>query len=225
MEFVDRLLGGRLGQLEKANIAQQVDLVEFPATFTFGTETITLRHFGPEDRAAMLTFARALPEHDLLFLRRDVTKEENVDAWLRDVAEGNYATIVAFAGDEIAGYATVASDGMTWTRHVAELRLQISPRLRGLGLGQLLIEQAFALARERGIRKMMAQMTIDQKAAVRGFERLGFEKEAILRGQVMDRDGGLHDLLIMGLDVERFRASLDHARIHATTMYSEWPSG
>jgi hypothetical protein len=34
------------------------------------------------------------------------------------------------------------------------------------GLGRLLTEQGFAIARERGVRKMIAQMTTDQEAAI-----------------------------------------------------------
>lgn len=87
--------------------------------------------------------------------------------------------------------------------------------MRGLGLGRLLTEQGFAIARERGVRKMIAQMTTDQEAAVHAFERMGFEREAVLRGQVMDREGALHDLQIMGLNVQEFRAKLDLARAQA----------
>ncbi len=68
---------------------------------------------------------------------------------------------------------------MTWTRHVAELRVLVAPEMRGLGLGRLLTEQGFAIARERGVRKMIAQMTTDQEAAVHAFERMGFEREAV----------------------------------------------
>ena len=110
---------------------------------------------------------------------------------------------------QLLGYASVASDRLSWTRHVAELRILIAPRMRGKRLGRLLTEQAFALAKERDVKKMMAQMTTDQEAAIKVFSRMGFQKEARLRNQVIDRDGGLHDLQIMSLDVEEFQAKID----------------
>ena len=56
---------------------------------------------------------------------------------------------------------------------------------------------------------MMAQMTTDQEAAIKVFNRMGFQREARLRNQVMDRDGALHDLQIMSLDVDEFQAKID----------------
>ena len=127
-------------------------------------------------------------------------------------------TCLTVAGDGAIlsrGYATVASDGLAWTRHVAELRVLVSPSMRGLQLGRILTEQAFAIARQRGVRKMIAQMTLDQRAAMRVFSHIGFEREARLRNQLIDRDGQLHDLQIMSLDVDEFRAKIDLMTISA----------
>jgi len=204
--------GSELPRLEAQAAAQQVPEVEFPMQVAVGGHEVTIGLIDRSDRDGILAFARALPEHDLLFLRRDITQPENVDEWISDVEAGRYASLIARAGDRVVGYATVASDGMTWTRHVAELRLLLAPDYRGEGLGRLLIAQSFRMARDRGIRKIIAQMTTDQKAAIRSFERLGFEREAILHNQVIDRAGALHDLQIMGLDLERFRMKLLIAR-------------
>ena len=126
--------------------------------------------------------------------------------WVEDLEADRYVTILALRGKEIIGYTTVASEGLDWTRHVAELRVLVSPSARGLRLGRVLTEQAFALAGQRGVRKMLAQMTTDQHAAIRVFDHLGFVKEGRLRNQLIDRDGQLHDLQIMSLDVDEFRA-------------------
>jgi len=40
-----------------------------------------IRRFAPGDRDAMLTFANTLPEHDLLFLGRDLKHPRVVEAW------------------------------------------------------------------------------------------------------------------------------------------------
>ena len=111
--------------------------------------------------------------------------------------------------DAVVGYTSVATDRLGWTRHVAELRVLISHEMRGKNLGRLLTEQAFAFAKQRGVKKMMAQMTTDQEAAVKVFSRMGFQREARLRNQVMDRDGALHDLQLMSLDVDEFQAKID----------------
>ncbi|MCA9821300.1 MAG: GNAT family N-acetyltransferase [Dehalococcoidia bacterium] len=215
-QWLIRLFGGRLGELEELrSVQEEVVLMALPAEREFAGKVVRLREIEPADRDRILSFARALPEHDLLFLRRDITQPEEVDSWLADVASGNYSTVVALVGDELVGYATVAQDGMTWTRHVGELRLLVAPALRGVGLGSLLIDQAFAIAKTRGLQKIVAQMTVDQEGAINGFERLGFRKEAVLRRHVIDRNGELHDLQIMAFDAEEFAQMLLRERIRA----------
>jgi L-amino acid N-acyltransferase YncA len=206
LKSIGRLFGG---QIADQVAAQSAEPLEYPATITFDNTALTLRLLARGDEEAMLEFAQGLPAHDLLFLRRDITHPDVVDEWLRDIEDGYRTTIVAAEGDRVVGYASVASDRLSWTHHVAELRVLISPSMRGKRLGRLLTEQAFALAKERGVKKMMAQMTTDQEAAVKVFTRMGFQREARLRNQVMDRDGALHDLQIMSLDVDEFQAKID----------------
>jgi RimJ/RimL family protein N-acetyltransferase len=73
----------------------------------------------------------------------------------------------------------------------------------------VLTQEAFALALELGIEKMVAQMTVDQKGAIAVFEGMGFRPEALLRDHVKDRDGRKHDLLVLSHDVARFQAQMD----------------
>ena len=215
-QWLLRLFGGKLSELEEYRAAhQEVVLLELPAEREFAGKMVQLRIIEPGDRDRIVKFARSLPEHDLLFLRRDITDPAEVDGWLADVAKGNYSTVVALVDGELVGYATVAQDGMTWTRHVGELRLLIAPELRGVGLGSLLIDQAFAMATTRGLRKIVAQMTVDQEGAINGFERLGFRKEAVLRRHVADRNGDLHDLQIMSFDSQEFEQMLQRERVRA----------
>ncbi|MFN0145235.1 MAG: N-acetyltransferase family protein [Dehalococcoidia bacterium] len=215
--LIDKVFAGGLGRLEEQNAAQHVDLAPLPAEISIAGEQVALRPVEAGDRDALLAFARSLPEYDLAFLLVDITKPEGVDDWLREVAAGRYATLVACAGPEIVGSATVAASDMPWKRHVAELRMMLVPRMRGKGLGRLLAQQSFAIAEERGIRKMTAHMTTDQEAAIHTFEKMGFEREAVLRGEVKDADGRLHDLQIMALDADQFRTRLAVARNASTS--------
>ncbi len=180
----------------------------YPSQVTISGKRVTLRLMTDGDRAAMLAFARALPEHDLLFLRRDITDERAVDAWLHDIADGEVVTVLAEVDGAIGGYATTHRSSLRWSEHVAELRVLVGEPLRGLGIGRLLTQEAFALALGQGIEKMVAQMTLDQKGAIATFEELGFRPEALLRDHVKDRQGSKHDLLVMGHDVAKFEATL-----------------
>ncbi|HEY5477292.1 MAG TPA: GNAT family N-acetyltransferase [Tepidiformaceae bacterium] len=203
-------LGPRWAVVEQAK-AQPETALSLPATITLDGVNLLLRGVRIGDAPAILAFARALPAHDLLFLRRDITSSVQVDAVLRDAETGLAVTVLAFEGQEVVGYATIASDGLSWTQHVRELRVLVAERMRGKHLGRLLIEQSFAIARMQGAKKMIAQMTVDQRGAIGVFRRMGFEPEARLRSQVIDRSGQLHDLQIMGLDIDAFEARLEVA--------------
>jgi L-amino acid N-acyltransferase YncA len=178
----------------------------YPQTRTVGSSEVTLRLMDPGDGAAMLKFAQSLPEHDLLFLRRDITQQPAIDDWLADVSDGVTTTVLATTPDGIVGYATIERSRLRWSAHVAELRVMISDSLRGKGLGRILTQEAFALALEGGIEKMVAQMTLDQKGAIATFEGLGFRPEALLRDHVKDREGNTHDLLLLSHEVAKFEA-------------------
>jgi L-amino acid N-acyltransferase YncA len=55
---------------------------------------------------------------------------------------------------------------------------------------------------DMGVRKMIAQMTLEQTAAMAVFRRLGFTSEALLPDHVIDAAGQTHDLLVMARRVE-----------------------
>ncbi|HMO54866.1 MAG TPA: GNAT family N-acetyltransferase, partial [Tepidiformaceae bacterium] len=132
----------------------------YPAQHRLGTRDISLRLMTSGDKQAVLTFARKLPEHDLLFLRRDITQDAALDDWLGEIATGEITTVLAFEGSDVVGYATIQRSQLRWTEHVAELRVLVAESMRGHGLGRLLTQEAFANALGLGIEKMVAQMTL-----------------------------------------------------------------
>ncbi len=165
-----------------------------------GTE-VELRNMGGEDKAAVLTFAQKLPQEDLLFLRVDLTEESVVDEWLANLAAGLSHTLIASDAEGMIGYATVHSNPASWTRHVGEIRVNISPEYRGRGLGRVLTSHIFDLAGGLGLQKLTANMTSDQRGAQAAFRKLGFVPEAHLADYVQDRSGRTRDMIIMSYDV------------------------
>ena len=137
---------------------------------------VSFRPMTVGDRDRIISFARSLPHNDLLFLRTDITQSSNVDDWMRHINEGATVTVLAEIGQQLAGYASVHTDQARWTRTIGEIRLQVGPRFRGLGLGRLLAAEIFSIGKERGLRKMAAMMTPDQAGARAAFEKLGFEQ-------------------------------------------------
>jgi len=175
----------------------------FPLPVTLRGKALVFRPLDAACRDAMLRFASELPEQDLLFLDRDIAQGPVVDQWIRRVAEGSLFTVVGWQDDDIVGYATVERGNVRWTRHVAELRVVVAESCRGIGLGRWLLELAFEVALEEGATKLVARMTPDQTGALSLFERLGFEREAVLRDHAQDGNGLAHDLVMLSFHTRK----------------------
>lgn len=162
-------------------------------------QEVSLRLMTEKDKQALLNFARSLPPDDLLFLRTDITDPAIIDAWVQNIEERRSVTVLAEQGDKIAGYASIHTDGARWTRRVGEIRVQVGPDRRGLGLGKRLVGEIFRLSQDLGLKKLAAMMTPEQASARATFEELGFRIEAQLQDWVVDREGRSRDLVIMTL--------------------------
>ena len=161
------------------------------------------------DRAALVEFVATLPPQDLLFVPRDLGHPKVVDAWMRSIDAGELVSLAARADGRMVGCTAIFVDELSWSKHVGELRILVGPAWRGRGLGRTLIQECFAQALELGLRKLVAQMTVDQRAAIAVFEELGFRAEALLSGHVADRDGKLHDLVLLAHDVAAVRGRME----------------
>lgn len=182
---------------------------QFPQSFTVDDAQLEVRLMTNDDKEAVLKFANALPEEDLLFLRVDLTDPAVVDDWIRSLESGDSISLVAYDDEGLVGYSTVHRNKARWTRRVGEIRVNVSGAYRSKGLGKFLTNRIFDIARHEGLKKLMANMTVDQKNAQAVFRRLGFIPEAILADYVEDRSGTSRDLVIMSYDIDGHSEQVD----------------
>ncbi len=183
---------------------------DYPRAVTLDDKTaISLRLMTASDADRIMAFARALPEQDLLFLRVDITDPKVVAQWMQNIASERTVTVIAEASGDLAGYASLHYNQVTWQRHLGEIRIQVGLPYRSHGLGRVLAGEVFGVARDLGLRKIVAQMTVEQKGAIATFERLGFHPEALLQDFVIDRAGRTHDRVVMSYDVEGLTDRVD----------------
>jgi len=156
----------------------------------------------------VLGFARSLPTHDLLFLRRDITQPKVLSAWVRQIEAGEIVSLLARSNEQVLGCTAVVRDEHSWSPHLGELRVLVGPAGRERGLGRLLIQESFLIALGLGLEKLTAHMTADQTGAIAVFEEMGFQAEALLRDHVRDKAGEKHDIVILSHDVERFQSQM-----------------
>jgi len=186
-------------------------LQAFPMAITLEDgRDLELRPAAQGDQDAIVAFANALPESDLLFLRVDITQPAVVANWLHNISNGETVSLLAVdANGEVSGYATVDRNAARWTRRVGEIRVNVAASHRSQGLGRHLTSRIFDVARSLGLKKLTAHMTPNQTGAHAAFTRLGFRPEALLADYIEDRDGKVHDLTILSYDIDGLTSQVD----------------
>lgn len=174
---------------------------QYRRTVRVNDRDVCLRPMLAADEEAMLAFARALPEEDLLFLENDITQPAVVAEWIEASEEGRRYTLLAEEAGKLVGYGSLNRQDLHWTRHQGEIRVIVSPSHRELGLGSILAREILDVARQTGLSKIVAQMPRDQDNARAVFRKLGFDLESMLADWVIDREGNTHDLVIMGYEI------------------------
>ena len=178
---------GALRRVE-ANYPREVTLAD--------DHPIQLRLMGEPDVDAVLSFARTLPPDDLMYLRVNITEPPVVQSWVDSIKAGRTVTVLAASADQVLGEATLLHNATSWTRHLGEIRIQISPVARRRGLARLLATEVDSIAKQLGLQLLTARMTLDQLAAQAVFRRLGFQREAVLWDYVITPDGRTRNVLV-----------------------------
>ena len=143
-----------------------------------------------------LPFARTFPPNDLMYLRVNITEPPVLQHWVDSIKAGRTITVLAGSDDQVLGEGTLLHNATSWTRHLGELRIQISPIARRRGLARLLANEIDAIAHQLGLRLLTARMTLDQSAAQAVFRRLGFQREAVLWDYAITPDGKTRNVLV-----------------------------
>lgn len=155
-----------------------------------------LELMGSGDIDDILAFARTLPPHDLMFLRVNITERSTVRHWIDSIEAGRTITVLARQDGKVLGESTLLYNEANWTRHLGEIRIQISPASRRHGLARVLAREIDAIAKQLGLQLLTARMTLDQSAAQAVFRRLGFQREAVLWDYAITPDGDTRNVLV-----------------------------
>jgi ribosomal protein S18 acetylase RimI-like enzyme len=161
--------------------------------------SVEIRPAGPEDLDAVVAFMERVPAGERAFFKEEADRA-SVRRSLSPDAIGRRAVAVRL--NEVVGSVYVVPL-RGWSDHVGEVRLVVDPDCRRQQLGRRLARQALMDAVELGLKKLSVEVVAEQEGAVRMFESLGFRAEGLLPDHVRDRDGGLHDLIVLGHLIEQ----------------------
>lgn len=188
----------------------------FPKQVTLSDRTVvTLRPMVREDKDELLAFFRRLPAEDRQFLKDDVTRSEIIEAWARDLNYDRVLPVLAEHEGRIIGDATLHRQAYGWMRHVGEIRVVTDAYFRRRGLASAMAREIFYLALQVGLDKMVAEMAADQVAAIKVFQKLGFQQEARLANHIVDLQGRKHDLVILTTDIPALMQKMQETFLRA----------
>jgi L-amino acid N-acyltransferase YncA len=176
----------------------EVLINDYPKETTLEDGTlVTLRPLLKEDEQALLEYFQKLPAEDRLCLKEDVTDPKVIENWIYNLDYDNVLPLIALHNGRIVGDATLHFSPIGWTRHLGEVRLTTDPHYRVKGLGTKLVQNIIAIAAALGLEQLSAEIPPVLDKAFYLFEKLGFEKVAVLEGFVRDLEGQESDLVLM----------------------------
>lgn len=175
-----------------------ISLERYPRKITMrdGTE-LTLRPMVREDADRLWDFFLRIPEEDKMYFREDVSRRETVKRWAERLDYESVLPILALEGDRVVGDATLHRNRTGWKQRVGTIRIQVAPEFRNRGLGTAMIREMRHLGEKAALHHLMAEAIDEQQAAIRAFEKMGFERVGFYRRFVNDRKGRLHDLVVL----------------------------
>lgn len=173
---------------------------EYPKTITLKNDAeVTIRLLSGDDADSLYDFFQSIPKNDRLFLRHNVRDKAVIEGWCRNMNWESVIPIVATAGDQIVGEATLHLEGHGWMSHIGKLRLVIHKDYRRQGLAVEMVKEIIEVALHTGsLEQLNAECMVDtQQGAIRMLELVGFTQRAILPKQVKDIEGKKHDLALL----------------------------
>jgi L-amino acid N-acyltransferase YncA len=158
-----------------------------------------VRELRPDDVGALRAFFAAVPSDDHTFFKDDVEDPAVADRWAHDTR-----SIRRLAVDErgnLLGWAALLP-GVGRAGHVVELLLVVAGANRRQGLGRALARRMLIEALEHGYRKVSVHLAADNPGPIAMFRGMGFEPEALLRDELCDPSGQLHDVMVLSHAVD-----------------------
>ena len=176
---------------------------------------MTLRLMEDKDIDGVFNFFTKILSSEKIYLKENVTDKGAIVKWARRIKDHAAVTILGEIEGTICAEATLHQQAAGWSKHVGDIRINVSSEHRGIGISTMLCDKICWIARILKISKVMAEVIPEQKKAIKIFENFGFEKEAILKDHVIDIEGKLHNLIILANHTEKLIKEI-HSHIFYT---------
>lgn len=157
---------------------------------------IVIRNLRPDDAAALnaiLTDPRVM---NTLVMLPTMPLSQTAD-YLAKTVPGKHHFVAEVDG-EIAGSGNLTHNLRPRMQHSGRLGLYVAQRFWGIGVGSALLAHMLDIADNwLGLLRVQLEVLADNPAAVRIYEKFGFEIEALSKQVVFGGDGRFHDEFVM----------------------------
>jgi L-amino acid N-acyltransferase YncA len=148
--------------------------------------SLSLRPMTRDDQYALYSFFMSLPEENRRWLGNDVTDRKLLEKWARNLNYDRVLPILAEYEGRVVANATLHFHTFGWGRHIAEVRVTITPEFQGRGLGALLLNELSQLAAGHKVKKLLARIVATERPVIKAFEKAGFGLLTELKDYVKD---------------------------------------
>jgi len=162
--------------------------------------TTAVRTATLDDAAELAAYAAALFAERLpgIFRRDAPTLEQEVE-FIRSYLEPDNSTLlVAVRNGVIVGIVSLKGDTLEEEAHVGTFAISVAREARGQGVGSALIEALVAWAPGHGISRIQGFAWENNPGALRLYERLGFEREGLMRRAIVT-EGAPVDAVVLAM--------------------------
>jgi len=121
---------------------------------------------------------------------------ERVATFVDEMLAKGWPQLVALDGSSVVGWCDVIPMRLEGFRHSGGLGMGLLAAHRGRGLGGRLLDATLRASRDIGIARVHLEVYADNLAAIRLYERHGFEREGLKR-RARILDGREDDLVLM----------------------------
>jgi RimJ/RimL family protein N-acetyltransferase len=115
---------------------------------------------------------------------------ERIEGFVRDSVANDAVQFVALDGATVVGWADIFPAWADAVKHVGSLGMGLREAYLGRGIGEQLLRACLLKAKAKGITRVELEARADNERAIKLYERVGFQHEAIKRNAM--RFGGVY---------------------------------
>lgn len=141
---------------------------------------IVIRPMRADDTEGLRQLFADVDETEYRVLRDDVSNPDVIASWTANINFDEVIPLVAELDGRIVGDIRLHRQRVAPYEKIGEIRFYVHPRYRKRGIGKALVREILQIARAVGLEKIVVEFYVEHRGLITAFERMGFEREAIL---------------------------------------------